>query len=108
MFGTAKNNQDVNKVIDNMVDEGDPLTDAVRESARHLRDAARNVESSIKDDLAAAAKHTKEQVRDFAGTAQHQAADISDAVTAKIKKNPLQSSLLALGVGFVAGMIYRR
>lgn len=106
MYATAKENKMSSP--DNMINEGDPITDAVKDSARHFKDSTKDAAASIKDDLGAVAQRTTKQVRELADAAEHNLADIGDAMANKIHNHPVQSTLIALGVGVVVGLLYRR
>jgi len=107
MFAASKESR-INSDPDTMISEGDPITDAVKESARQFKDSTRDAASAIKDDLGAVAQRTTKHVRELADSAEHGLADIGDAMAAKIHHHPIQSALVALGIGVVVGMLYRR
>jgi len=62
----------------------------------------------LEDDLHVAANNAGRKVREFIHTASDEFAHTKDTVTTQIRTNPVQSSLIALGVGFVLGALFRR
>lgn len=59
-------------------------------------------------DLKEAANEAGRKVRSIYDTATSQAMEAKDTVTTQIRSNPVRSSLIALGVGFVFGALFRR
>jgi ElaB/YqjD/DUF883 family membrane-anchored ribosome-binding protein len=60
------------------------------------------------NDLQYAANKAGHKVRAFISSAADEISHAGDTVTGQIRSNPLQSSLVALGVGFVLGALFRR
>ena len=84
------------------------IGEEIKETTRHLKDDARDAASAVRDDLEEVARRAGSHVREFADSAEHGLKDAGGAVATKIRENPIQSSLLALGMGLVVGMLYRR
>ncbi len=61
-----------------------------------------------KDDLRHVANKAGHKVRDFISSASDDLSHVSEKMTSQIKENPVQSSVIALGVGFVLGALFRR
>ena len=80
----------------------------VKNSAANIRDEAIETGYEVKDDLRAAANQAGRKVRGFFNNASDEIQRASDVVTAEVRKNPVQSSLIALGAGFVLGALFRR
>ena len=83
------------------------MTD-VKESARHFRDTTRDAAAVLRDDLESVARRAGYRVHELTDSAENSLTDASEVMTSKIRQNPLQSSLIALGAGFLIGMLYKR
>jgi ElaB/YqjD/DUF883 family membrane-anchored ribosome-binding protein len=85
----------------------DTLSDAQRKGETLKKDA-RDTVNVVGDDLQDMARHAGQRVREVVDTYSHNVTDAAGNVTTKIRDNPLQASMIALGVGFIAGMLLRR
>lgn len=63
---------------------------------------------SMSDDLQNAANNAGQKVRSLYNSASNEITHASDAVTGEIRGNPIRSSAIALGVGFIIGALMRR
>ncbi|MGB9152924.1 MAG: hypothetical protein WCD70_07535 [Alphaproteobacteria bacterium] len=112
MFSTAKDNSAKdnrsNLSKDDMLNEGGHAFDDAKDAARRFKDEVRDAGTGLRDDLEMAARRTGRHVRDMAESAEHNIEDVGEAMTRKIRQNPIQSSLIALSAGFVIGMLYKR
>ena len=61
-----------------------------------------------KSDLRSAANEAGHKVRHFIDDASDRITHASETVTTQIRSNPVQSSMIALGVGFLVGLLARR
>lgn len=61
-----------------------------------------------KSKLYIAVNRAGRRVREFISHAGDEISNARDTVTSQIRTNPLQSSLAALGVGFIIGTLFRR
>jgi len=61
-----------------------------------------------KHDLREVANQAGQKVRSIYNTAHDEISHAKDTMTREIRTNPVQSSLIALGVGFVLGALFRR
>lgn len=59
-------------------------------------------------DLREAANKAGRKVRSFITSANDELVHAKEAVSTQIHSNPVQSSLIALGVGFILGSVLRR
>jgi ElaB/YqjD/DUF883 family membrane-anchored ribosome-binding protein len=107
MFATARD-KNVPTAEDNMTNEGGRSVHDVKEAIHRLKGDARDAAAAVKDDLEDVARRTGRQVRELADSAGHNVTDVAGTMTAKIRDNPIQSSMIALGLGFVFGVLYRR
>lgn len=69
------------------------------------RDINRAAHSIDLNEVAASAGR---QVRNLIDSASDQLADASDKVVSEVRANPVRSSAIALGLGFVLGALFRR
>jgi len=74
------------------------------ETIHHVKKAAHEVDSDLHD----AANQAGRKVRGMIDTASDEITHASDRVSKEIHSNPVQSSLIALGVGVVLGALLRR
>lgn len=77
-----------------------PLSDEVKEIAKHLA-ALRKEAEGLTGSLARAGGHQAERAQDAIN-------DAAVAIEAAVKRNPLSTLGIALGVGFLLGVILRR
>lgn len=96
MFSTATKESSANTASD--------LRSTAYNAKREMRDAA----NDMKEDLTDAAANAGRKVRDFLHTASDQVGYASDRVTGEIRTNPVRSTAVALGIGFLLGAIFRR
>ena len=61
-----------------------------------------------KNDIRTAANMAGHKVRNLYDTARNEISHATDTVSTQIRTKPVQSSLMALGVGFVLGSLFRR
>jgi len=102
MFVAAKDNQT------NAAKEGAQPMDDLKETARHFKADTREAASAMKDDLEDAARRTGRHARDIVDSAGHSLSGAGEVLTVKIRDNPVQSSLIALGVGIVLGILFKK
>jgi ElaB/YqjD/DUF883 family membrane-anchored ribosome-binding protein len=87
-----------------------------RASAAHLNNGVNALKKDIdmaathiKDDLGNLAYHAGIQARQFVGKTEKNVTDLADSVSSRISDKPLQSSLIAMGVGILFGaFLFRR
>ncbi|MDD2325495.1 MAG: hypothetical protein PHW63_05795 [Alphaproteobacteria bacterium] len=84
------------------------LVDEVKKMGRNFKADATDAAHAAKNDLEGVARDAGSHVRTLVDSAQHSLKDASGTVAVKIRENPIQSTLIALGVGLLAGIIYRR
>jgi len=75
---------------------------------QNLRALAGETAEEARVELRDAAEKAGRKVRTFLHSASDEISHASDTVTTQIRSNPVQSSLIALGVGFVLGALFRR
>lgn len=69
---------------------------------------ARNSAGEIKDELCETANEAGHKVRNFINSASEEFSHTSETMTTRIRGKPVQSSLIALGIGFVLGALLIR
>ncbi len=107
MFETIRDGKDT-MTKDSAHHASGHLVDEVKKMARNFKADATDTANAAKNDLEGVARETGTQMRAFADSAGHSLKDAGDTVAVKIRDNPIQSTLIALGVGLLAGIIYRR
>ena len=80
------------------------VKNTVNSTKRDVRDAAGNVI----DDLAVHANQAGKKLRDLVDNASGQMSEAGKKVSDEIQNNPVRSSAIALGIGFVLGALFRR
>lgn len=80
----------------------------ISNAARNLRNEAEESVVEIKDDLRDVANKAGRKVRNFIDTASGEVTHARDVVTDHVKAKPVQSAAIALGAGFLLGMLFRR
>ncbi len=96
------------------------ISTTTKESARNLTsedirnaagDAKREVSKAaenVVEDISHYASKAGQKVRHFIDTASEEAHHASEKVTKEIRSNPVRSSVIALGVGYVLASLLRR
>lgn len=80
----------------------------VKNTASNIGAEARDTAYDVKNEVADAADKASKKVRGFFRTASSEISHASDTVTSQIRTSPVQSSVIALGVGFLLGSLFRR
>lgn len=78
------------------------------ETLSELQEAGKQAYNDARDDLRDAANKAGRTLRSMASSAQSEATHAAEIVTTQIRSNPVQSTLLALGAGFLIGALFRR
>jgi ElaB/YqjD/DUF883 family membrane-anchored ribosome-binding protein len=89
-----------------MYNKDNTIKDA-KNTAINLRDEAIDTAYDVKDELRDAANKTGKKVRSFFNTASDDLSQVADSASRQIRKNPVQTSLVALAAGFVLGALFR-
>jgi len=79
------------------------LASGASDMAGNLRDTARDWASSAGDKAQHAWESTRDEARHLAGQVAHSAENAWDGLGNVIRRNPVPSLLIALGVGFMLG-----
>jgi ElaB/YqjD/DUF883 family membrane-anchored ribosome-binding protein len=107
MLATA-NEHKVNAAKGHRANRGSHNAHGAKATAHSFGDDVRGATAAVKDDVEAVARRTGHHVRELADTAGHNIKDVREATTERIRDNPIQSSVIALGIGLLVGMLYRR
>jgi ElaB/YqjD/DUF883 family membrane-anchored ribosome-binding protein len=75
---------------------------------QNFRTIVNDTAEGTKQDLRDAANNAGRRVRNFINYASEEIGSARDTVTTQIRTNPVQSSLIALGVGVLLGALVRR
>ncbi len=81
---------------------------AREDKGQNLRTAANDALQETKHDLTEAANRAGRKVRHVVNNASDQFVHAKDTVTTQIRNHPVQSSVIALGVGVLLGALLRR
>ncbi len=74
-----------------------------------VRQTANNVRSDLrKSNVEDAAYDIGQKAHDYLDRASHEIHDASNRVTSRIQSNPVESTVIALAVGFLFGLAFRR
>ncbi|HEU5046692.1 MAG TPA: hypothetical protein VFT64_02505 [Rickettsiales bacterium] len=88
------------------------LSAATKENANEVKSDVRKTVNSAKrdaeNDLEAFAHNTGRKARHYFESASEHLADTAHLVEDEIRDNPMRSTLLALGAGFLLGALFRR
>jgi ElaB/YqjD/DUF883 family membrane-anchored ribosome-binding protein len=77
-------------------------------SLSDVKNSASNLAQETVTDISAVANKAGRKVRSLYNAASEEISSDIDVVTTQIRKNPVQSSLIALGAGFLLGALLRR
>jgi ElaB/YqjD/DUF883 family membrane-anchored ribosome-binding protein len=88
--------------------EADDRVADVKLAANKARNEVRAGAANIRDEIEDAAHRTGRSVREFLHAANDEFHHAQDVVTNQIRTKPVQSTLVALGAGFVLGALFRR
>jgi ElaB/YqjD/DUF883 family membrane-anchored ribosome-binding protein len=86
----------------------DTISNDVKLGANRIRDDVRQTANDVHSNLEITASKAGRKVREYFDSASEEVTHAADAVTSQIRSNPVQSSLLALGAGFIIGALLRR
>ena len=78
------------------------------ENIHNLKSGQDNSVMEAKENLRDVANQAGRKVRGMIDSATSEITHAKDTVTSQIRTKPVQSSLVALGVGFVLGALFRR
>lgn len=81
---------------------------SLKGSVQNMRESVRDMATQADHDLRDTAAKMGQKTRTFVENAKEEAFEASDKVTKHIHEKPLQSSVIALGIGFVLGALFRR
>ena len=90
-----------NKTADNAQDTLNSAKDTFNAAKNDFRDAASDKVENFRDK----AEWAGRRVRDYVGSATDEISHYSDVAANSIRSNPVQSTLIALGAGFLIGLL---
>lgn len=76
----------------------------VRDAAGHVRNIGENVQDNIRN----FAYEAGQRMSDYVSAGRERFSSAADDLTDTVRERPLQSSLVALGIGLVLGMFFSR
>jgi ElaB/YqjD/DUF883 family membrane-anchored ribosome-binding protein len=80
----------------------------LKTSDQNIKDDFRDAAGEAKDELYVTANKAGRKVRSFIDSTSDELSHATRTVTAHVHDKPVQSSLIALGIGFVLGALFRR
>lgn len=86
----------------------DDTVQNLKSSAQAIRSEARDVADDAKRSVREAANDAGRKVKGFMSSAYDEVTHAKDSVTSEIRNNPVQASMIALGAGFLIGLLARR
>ncbi len=86
----------------------DSVADLLRRETDHARASVKGLTDNLADNVSSAAHTVGDAGQRLAANAQEGVRTATSKVEACIEKNPVQSVLVAAGVGFVLGLLSRR
>ena len=78
------------------------------DAVNDLKRKAEETSETVKGDIREIANDAGRRVREFISGCKDELDDTTRTVTLTIRKKPIQSSLIALGAGFLLGALLRR
>jgi ElaB/YqjD/DUF883 family membrane-anchored ribosome-binding protein len=102
--GVGQNQAKGQKVMDDTREGLARVREHVNEAGREARTAA----GQVKGDLNDMAREAGETARDTYDRVSERVSSLSHQTEDRIREKPVQSALIALGIGFVAGLLSRR
>jgi len=81
---------------------------AIKDKASTARDAVTDLASEASDYVARRASDAKDAAAQWASQARAKAVDVSDQVVDYVERNPYKAIGIAMGAGFVLGLILKR
>jgi len=82
----------------------DDTVSNLKNTTPNFRESAHEAQDNMRE----AANKAGHKVRAFIHSAGDEISHASETVTTQIRTNPVQSSMIVLGVGFVLGALFRR
>ncbi|NDF12067.1 MAG: hypothetical protein EB060_04530 [Proteobacteria bacterium] len=76
--------------------------------AKHAASSVSKKAARISENMADMANEAGQQAREFIDSAAANINEAKESVVERIQEKPIQSSLIALGAGFVLGIFFRR
>lgn len=91
----------------------DSIAADIKNGASRIGNDVHQTASNVRDDLnqphlEGAAREIGQKVHDYMDCATHEINDVSSRLTSQIRTSPVQSSIVALAVGFLFGLALRR
>jgi ElaB/YqjD/DUF883 family membrane-anchored ribosome-binding protein len=86
----------------------DSAVEDVRDNVARTKREARNSANQAEDSIVGVAENAGRKVRDFIDDTSDKLQDTGDRIKQEVNDNPMQSTLIALGAGFVLGMLFSR
>ena len=115
MFGTtaekAQNNYERSNTARSVEDLKETAKDAAQDAKAMAKDRMKNLREDaeeVGEDLRSAAQQAGKKVRNAVEHAVDETTETAKVVTGYVRSNPIESTLIGLGVGIVVGALLRR
>lgn len=86
----------------------DEAVDTAKKAGRQFQDAGKQAIDEAQGDFADTARHAGQEVRRYFTTAVDKAEEVTHDVESRIRNKPVEATLIALGVGFLVGLLTRK
>lgn len=80
----------------------------IKNATQNVKRDARDASGNVIDDISDYANQAGRKVRNIIDSATEELSHTQEKVTSEIRNNPVRSSAIALGVGFILGALFRR
>ena len=80
----------------------------LKNAERSAKQEGRNMANDAEEHITDIANRTGRTMRRYYDAASHELQDDYDMVASRIRSNPLQASVIALGLGVLLGSLFRR
>jgi ElaB/YqjD/DUF883 family membrane-anchored ribosome-binding protein len=87
---------------------GSAAVDAAQEAAAHFRDTAAQRAADYRDAAAEQAEEVCDTASEYYSAGRERALDFEQTLEERIREKPLQSVLIAAGVGILIGVLWTR
>jgi ElaB/YqjD/DUF883 family membrane-anchored ribosome-binding protein len=104
----ARLEKEMANMRDAIGDLSDQISDAASDIGAVAQEQGKRVLKHARVNIGSMANDASDRLGVVADRAQSQAASLGDALEDAIQKRPLSTLALALGLGFLAGVIWRR
>jgi ElaB/YqjD/DUF883 family membrane-anchored ribosome-binding protein len=84
------------------------LASDIEEGVHAIKDDVHEMGSKLKNDLSEIARDAGRKARQYVDSGEQSLSGVTHAVAELIREKPVQSGLIAAGIGFALGLLLRR